>query len=75
MIRNEDNFSLQMQTEDGSFHSFEKSGHLRIDRPSHSLMPSNYGSQLGKQDVDDIVAFLLKTSASHVGVPPPNEDE
>ncbi|MBV9267120.1 MAG: c-type cytochrome [Acidobacteriaceae bacterium] len=62
MIRNEDNFSLQMQTDDGAFHFFDKSAVARIEHSARSLMPADYESKLGKQGVDDVIVFLLKAS-------------
>jgi cytochrome c oxidase cbb3-type subunit 3 len=58
IVRNEDNFSLQMQTADGTFHLFDKSGLVRIEHESRSLMPSDYGSKLTRSDLDDLISFL-----------------
>ncbi len=59
LARNEDNFSLQLQTPDGVFHFFDKSGLARIDRAQRSMMPSDYGKTLSEAEVNDIVAYLL----------------
>ncbi|MBV8071106.1 MAG: c-type cytochrome [Acidobacteriaceae bacterium] len=75
IIRNEDNFSLQVQTPDGNFHLFEKSQLAHIERPAQSLMPSDYESKLGKKGIDDLVSYLVKTSASHPAAPEKNDDE
>src|SRR5260370_1150833 len=40
--RNEDNFSLQLQTPDGAFHLFLKSELASVVRDSISLMPPDY---------------------------------
>jgi putative heme-binding domain-containing protein len=64
VVRNEDNFSLQMQTTDGNFHFFDKSKLARIDRQGRSLMPSDYGSRLSKSELDDVVSFLIKASSN-----------
>ncbi len=58
VARNEDNFSLQLQTLDGGFHFFDKSELMRIERSQRSLMPDNYGSSLTPGEVDDLVAYL-----------------
>lgn len=60
VVRNEDNFSLQMQTADGSFHLFDKSELARIKHQAKSMMPSEYGSRLSKADLDDLVSYLTK---------------
>lgn len=63
LIRNQDDFSLQLQTPDGAFHLFMKSGVASIRRERRSLMPSDYGSKLTAQQLDDLVSFLVKTAA------------
>ncbi|HEX4167231.1 MAG TPA: c-type cytochrome [Bryobacteraceae bacterium] len=61
VLRNEDNFSLQMQTTDGVFHSFDKSDLQEIQRQARSLMPADYGATLRKSQLDDLVSFLATT--------------
>ncbi|MGI9073070.1 MAG: c-type cytochrome [Bryobacteraceae bacterium] len=57
---NEDNFSLQLQTLDGTFHFFDKSMLARLEREPRSIMPSNYGSTLSPSDLDDLVSYLMR---------------
>lgn len=64
VARNEDNFSLQLQTFDGDFHLLMKSDLASVNHDGRSLMPSDYGARLGARDLDDIVAFLVSVSAS-----------
>jgi len=64
IARNEDNFSLQLQTMDGSFYSFVKSDVQGVERSSQTLMPSNYGSTLTSAELDDIVAYIVTASRS-----------
>jgi putative heme-binding domain-containing protein len=64
ITRNEDNFSVQMQTRDGAFHFFDKSEVARIEHPSASLMP-RYGSQLTKTELDDLISYLVKSAGAH----------
>jgi cytochrome c oxidase cbb3-type subunit III len=59
MVRNEDNFSLQMQTPDGTFHFFNKPELRSVEYQSRSLMPSDYGSRLSRQELDDVVSYLM----------------
>jgi cytochrome c oxidase cbb3-type subunit 3 len=61
-IRNEDNFSLQLQAFDGTFHFLLKSDLERLEYNSQSLMPSDYGSTLSSKDLDDVTSYLI-TSA------------
>lgn len=71
IARNEDNFSLQLQTMDGSFHFFNKSALKRIDRETASVMPSDYGTKLTPSELDDLVSYLLSLRAS---TPAPAKD-
>ena len=62
LIRNEDNFSLQFQTKDGSFHLFQKSDLRNLERRDTSLMPTDYRDRLSSGDVDDLVSFLVSVT-------------
>jgi cytochrome c oxidase cbb3-type subunit III len=59
IARNEDNFSLQMQAIDGTFHLFRKSELRGIEYQPRSLMPADYGSKLSRQELDDLVSYLI----------------
>jgi cytochrome c oxidase cbb3-type subunit 3 len=59
MARNEDNFSLQLQSFDGTFHLFSKSDLRSVEYQTRSLMPSDYGSTLSHQELDDLVSYLM----------------
>ncbi|MGH9454385.1 MAG: c-type cytochrome [Terriglobia bacterium] len=60
IARNEDNFSLQLQTPDGSFHLLMKPELRQLSHEPVSLMPSNYGFKLSPRDIDDLISFLVK---------------
>src|SRR5260370_8245140 len=60
---NEDNFSLQLQTLDGTFHFFNKSALARLEHEPRSLMPSNYGSTLNPGQLDTLFSYLTTTAA------------
>ncbi len=62
IARNEDNFSLQLQSVDGTFHLLAKSDLEHIEYQPKSLMPSDYGSVLGASELDDLVSYLLSTA-------------
>ena len=68
IIRNEDNFSLQLQSTDGVFHFISKSDLKTIDRAQGSMMPSDYGSKLSDAQLNDLISYLLK--AAEVSTPP-----
>ena len=66
IIRNEDNFSLQLQSTDGSFRFLSKADLKSIDRGQGFLMPSDYASKLSKAQLNDIVSYLLKLGNTSV---------
>jgi len=61
-IRNEDNFSLQLQALDGTFFFVAKSDIERLEYSSQTLMPSDYGSTLSHDDLNDVVSYLMRVS-------------
>lgn len=58
IVRNEDNFSLQMQSPDGSFKLLDKSDLRRVERESESIMPADYRKRLTEAQLNNLVAFL-----------------
>jgi cytochrome c oxidase cbb3-type subunit 3 len=62
LIRNEDNFSLQLQTKDGNFHFFQKSELRDFERRDSSLMPTDYRDRLSSSELDDLVSFLVSVN-------------
>lgn len=62
MARNEDNFSLQLQSVDGVFHLFAKQDLQNIEYQPKSLMPADYGSVLSRSELDDLVGFLVSSA-------------
>jgi len=64
IARNEDNFSLQLQTKDGSFHFFEKSALEKVEHPNQPLMPTNYRQRLSPDELNDLVNYLVNGGIS-----------
>ena len=62
VLRNADNFSLQLQTLDGAFHLFLKSELQSFERQTAPLMPTDYGSRLSADELNDLVSFLIVSS-------------
>jgi len=60
-IRNEDNFSLQLQTLDGTFFFVDKSDLEGLDS-TQTLMHSDYGSTLSSGDLNDVVSYLMRVA-------------
>jgi cytochrome c oxidase cbb3-type subunit III len=65
-IRNEDNFSLQLQMLDGTFFFVDKSDIERLDS-SQTLMHSDYGSTLSHEELNDLVSYLMRVSGVKPG--------
>jgi cytochrome c oxidase cbb3-type subunit III len=73
VVRNEDNFSLQLQSLDGVFHLLAKPEIESIVRQPDPLMPSNYGTTLTTQELDDLIGFLM-TVAQREHTPAPKKE-
>ena len=62
VVRAEDNFTITLQQENGSFRRFSKTEVSDIHRTGHSLMPSDYKSRLSASELDDIVSYLVRSA-------------
>lgn len=74
-IRNEDNFSLQLQTLDGTFHFVTKSDLEALEYNSQALMPSDYSSTLRPDELNDVVSYLIKVAGANASGTPKKADE
>lgn len=74
LVRNEDNFSLQLQSLDGSFHLLDKSDIRSIAHNANPLMPSDYGTKLSSRQIDAIVSYLMSVAAAAPSKPPKRDD-
>jgi cytochrome c oxidase cbb3-type subunit III len=75
IVRNEDNFSLQLQTKDGSFHFFEKSALEKVEHSNQPLMPTNYRQRLSPDELNDLVNYLVNGGISDKPARVPQNDE
>lgn len=75
VVRNEDNFSLQMQTLDGAFHLFRKAELRSFEYESRPLMPDDYGVKLTRREIDDLISYLMSTSSGDKHKPATNDEE
>ncbi len=80
IVRNEDNFSVQLQTQDGAFHLLQKSDLQDLEYRNQSIMPTNYGERLNRAELDDLVSYLMDASSSQgksnsKGAPKEKEDD
>lgn len=74
-VRNEDNFSLQLQTLDGTFHFLSKADVQAVEPNAQPLMPSDYRSTLSAQELNDVIAYLMSAAGVDVTVKPKKRNE
>jgi len=63
IARNEDNFSVQLQTPDGEFHFLQKLQLRSLEHQSKPIMPSDYASTLSREEIDHLISYLMTVSA------------
>ncbi len=64
LARNEDNFSLQLLTPDGTLHMLYKSSLAKLTYREESAMPADYEKKLSASELDDLVKFLASVAES-----------
>jgi cytochrome c oxidase cbb3-type subunit III len=62
VIRNEDNFSLQLLARDGAFLLVTKSEIARLYHSGTAIMPENYAQRLTTQELEDLLAYLFQNA-------------
>jgi cytochrome c oxidase cbb3-type subunit III len=72
VIRNEDNFSIQLQSLDGAFHFLNRSDVVQVTFLPEPIMPSNYDQALTPSELNDLVSYLLTAAKKDR---PKNESE
>jgi cytochrome c oxidase cbb3-type subunit III len=58
LVRNEDNFSLQLQDTAGAFYSVQKSSVQSMESQPKPFMPTDYGTRLSADELNDLLAYL-----------------
>jgi len=61
-VRNEDNFSIQIQDLKGTYHLVSRSDVKDVGYDSKSMMPGDYGTTLTAKELDDLVSYLVHAS-------------
>ena len=74
-LRAQDNFSISIQTMDGSFHYFPKSLLASVEIGARSLMPDDYRSRLSDSEVNDLVSYLIRIGAQSPKPEEPSSDD
>ncbi len=75
LIRNEDNFSVQLQTKDGGFHLLPKTGLRGLEHLNYSVMPANYRERLNDNELKDLVSYLMATAPASDHPTPSKKEE
>jgi cytochrome c oxidase cbb3-type subunit 3 len=68
VIRNEDNFSIQLQSHDGAFHFVSRTDIASSEMLPDPVMPANYGKSLTPAELDDLVSYLVKEAGGKATV-------
>lgn len=63
-VRNEDNFSLQLQSLDGTFHFLARSKLKKLDYAPQPMMPAGIGSSLSASELNDLISYLLSAAGN-----------
>jgi cytochrome c oxidase cbb3-type subunit III len=61
-VRDEDNFSLQLQALDGTFYFLSKSKIDTMQSDSQPIMPSDYGTRLNTRELNDVISYLIRAA-------------
>jgi len=59
VIRYEDNFSIQLQSLDGTFHFLRRADVAEHELLPQPIMPTDYGRVLKPSELDDLVCYLV----------------
>ena len=62
VVRNEDNFSVQLQSLDGTFHLLPRSDITKVEASREPIMPPYFGATLSAEELDDLVKYLATTA-------------
>jgi putative heme-binding domain-containing protein len=75
IARNEDNFSIQLISQDGAIHLLQKSSLTKLAYRDQSPMPADYGERLSSAELDDLVNFLSSLPEKRPNSKIKNNDE
>jgi cytochrome c oxidase cbb3-type subunit III len=75
VIRNEDNFSIQLQSFDGVFHFVNRSEVAQVEFLAQPIMPADYATSLKPSELDDIVSYLITAARTGKTKDPSDGDD
>jgi cytochrome c oxidase cbb3-type subunit III len=59
VVRNEDNFSVQLLTPEGTFYFILRSELQSLEYQSRPVMPADYGQRLTSSELNDLASYLM----------------
>jgi cytochrome c oxidase cbb3-type subunit III len=75
LVRNEDNFSVQLLTADGNFYFLRKSELQSLEYKEGTVMPPDYGQRLSSSELNDLAAYLMNIGRTAKPVPAMREED
>jgi cytochrome c oxidase cbb3-type subunit III len=76
VIRNEDNFSIQLQSFDGTFHFLSRADVRKVDFLPTPIMPTDYATTLKPAELDDLISYLVTAAKTgKTGSPEESDNE
>ena len=64
LIRNQDNFSIQLQSLDGRFYLLQRTAVASVTTAPQSLMPEDYSQRFTPAQLNDLVSFLMRVASA-----------
>lgn len=62
VMRAQNNFTVVLQTKDGTFHSISRDRIATLDTSKEPLMPPDYGKTLTANELNDVVSYLIESA-------------
>lgn len=75
VVRNEDNFSVQLLTREGAFYFLLKSELQSLEFESRPLMPADYGQRLSSGELNDLASYLMSVGRTLKPAPATREED
>jgi cytochrome c oxidase cbb3-type subunit III len=75
VVRNEDNFSVQMLTPEGAFYFILRSELQSLEYQSRPVMPADYGQRLSSGELNDLASYLMSVGRTVKPAPAMREED
>jgi cytochrome c oxidase cbb3-type subunit 3 len=74
VVRNEDNFSVQLLTPEGAFYFILRSELQSLEYQSGPVMPADYGQRLTSSELNDLASYLMSVGRTVKTAPATREE-